>query len=57
MWDVSDFAGGATEYLPRRLHQLYEAKKNAKTDDERRDIDRLIEERIRLIGAGQGHEP
>ncbi|MDG2524212.1 hypothetical protein P6166_02420 [Stenotrophomonas sp. HITSZ_GD] len=40
-----------------KLWQLYDAKKTAKTDDERRDIDRLIEERIRLIGAGQGDEP
>lgn len=40
-----------------KLHQLYDAKKNAKTDDDRRELDRLIEERIRWIGSGQGDEP
>lgn len=37
------------------LHQLYDERKHAKTDDERAELDRLIEERIRWVGSGQGH--
>jgi hypothetical protein len=37
-----------------KLHELYDAKKTAQTDDERRELDRLIEERIRWVGSGQG---
>ncbi len=40
-----------------KLYELYDAKKQAKTDDERRAYDQLIEERIRQVGAGQGDEP
>ncbi|GGD52566.1 hypothetical protein [Pseudoxanthomonas indica] len=40
-----------------KLHELTEARRSAQTDDERREYDQLIEERIRLIGSGQGDEP
>lgn len=41
-----------------KLFELIEAKKKAKTEEERREFDRLIEERIRWIGsAGQGDGP
>lgn len=40
-----------------KLFQLFDKKKDAKTDEERREYDRLIEERIRWIGSGQGDEP
>lgn len=40
-----------------KLHELFEARRRAKTDEERREYDRLIEERIRWIGSGQGDEP
>ncbi|WP_215905279.1 hypothetical protein [Xanthomonas arboricola] len=37
--------------------QLIEKKKQAQTDEERAELDRLIEERIRWVGSGQGDEP
>lgn len=40
-----------------KLHQLIDAKKKAKSEEERREFDRLIEERIRWLGSGQGNEP
>ena len=36
-----------------KLFQLYEQRADAKTDEGRRECNRLIEERIRLIGSGQ----
>ncbi|GEM_PF-4983201 len=39
-----------------KLWQLYDLKNQAKTEDERHELDRLIEERIRWIGSGQGDE-
>lgn len=40
-----------------KLFELIEAKKKATTEDERREYDRLIEERIRWVGSGQVDEP
>ena len=40
-----------------KLFELIEAKKKAKTEDEPRELDRLIEERIRWVGSGQGDGP
>lgn len=40
-----------------RFWQLIELKKIAETDEERAELDRLIEERIRWVGSGQGDEP
>lgn len=41
----------------RKLCELYEAKKTTTNECDRAELDRLIEERIRWIGSGQGHEP
>lgn len=38
------------------LHELHDARRSAQTEDERREYDRLIEERIRWLGSGQGDE-
>ncbi|WP_207306843.1 hypothetical protein [Xanthomonas oryzae] len=43
--------------LKLKFWQLILLKKQAKTDDERAELDRLIEERIRWVGSGQGDEP
>ncbi|WP_338335664.1 hypothetical protein [Xanthomonas citri] len=40
-----------------KFWQLIELKKKAEPDDERAELDRLIEERIRWVGSGQGDEP
>lgn len=40
-----------------KFWQLIEKKKQAKTDEERTELDRLIEERIRWVGSGQGDAP
>lgn len=40
-----------------KLYELYAEKKKAKNEEERREFDRLIEERIRWIGSGLGNEP
>lgn len=40
-----------------KFWQLIELKKKAEIDDERAELDRLIEERIRWVGSGQGDAP
>lgn len=40
-----------------KFHELWDLRKKAKTEDERAELDRLIEERIRLTGSGQGNGP
>lgn len=41
---------------PKKLHELYDRRRSAQTEDELRELDQLIEERIRWVGSGQGDE-
>lgn len=39
-----------------KLFELIDAKKKAKTDEERHELERLIDELIRRMGLGQGDD-
>lgn len=37
-----------------KLHELYDLRRRAQTNEERTEVDRLIAARIQWIGSGQG---
>ncbi len=42
-------------WWPRmKLHELYDRRRRAQTNEERTELDRLIAARIQWIGSGQG---